>query len=382
MTVHHAQSQPYVTVPTLGVGRTDRRPIDVAQIKRDNPIEQVIGAHGVALRRHGRRLVGHCPFHDDEHPSLIVYPETESFYCFGCRTGGDVITFVRRIAGLSFLDAVARLSGDGPEHVRPQASHAGKTGDQRSLDDRIVLTAACGLYHDTLLHHPAALAYLAGRGVRMDVVRRCRLGYCDGTALRPYLERRRLGVRRATDLGLLWPRGGETLAGRIVVPELGGGQCLWMLGRAIDDRHQPRYWGLPGPKPILGYERVQGRPWVVVTEGAFDYLTAAGWGVPVCALLGTHVRAERLAFLARAQRVDIVLDSDPPGRQAAAALAARLGERARVVRLPDGVKDLSELGRRPEGRAYFFRLVGRGDAGPASRDAEVDVEVGDAAPTS
>lgn len=347
--------------PTIGdphADPSDRRAVDVARVKREHPIERVIGARGVVLRRRGRRLVGHCPFHDDEHPSLIVYPETESFYCFGCRTGGDVITFVRRMEGLSFLDAIAQLDGAAHDRARPAANRA---GDRRSLDDRMVLTAACELYHDALLRHQGALAYLADRGVRPDVVRRCRLGYCDGTAFRQYLERRRLSVRRATDLGLLWPRGGETLAGRIVVPELRGGQCLWMLGRALDDAHQPRYWGLPGPKPILGYERVQGRPWVVVTEGVFDYLTGVGWGLPICALLGTHVRAERLAFLARARRVDLVLDSDDAGRDAATALAARLGERARVVQLPEGVKDLSELGRRPDGRELFFRLVHQRD---------------------
>jgi DNA primase len=180
-----------------------------------------------------------------------------------------------------------------------------------------------------------------------------------------------LGLRRATDLGLLWPRGSETLASRIVVPELRGGQCIWMLGRALDDTHQPRYWGLPGPKPILGYERVQGRPWVVVTEGAFDYLTGVAWGLPICALLGTHVRAERLAFLARARQVDIVLDRDLPGQQAAAALAARLGERARVVPLPEGVKDLSELAGRSDGRAVFMALAGRPDEGGPGTDVGV-----------
>ena len=231
--------------------------------------------------------------------------------------------------------------------------------ERLTLDDHMVLAAACGVYHETLLRHRGALAYLAARGVPLRVVRRCRLGFADGSTLRSYLERRRLGVRRATELGLLWPKGGEPLAGRIVIPELRGGQCIWMLGRALADSHQPKYWGLPLPKPILGYERVQGRPWVVVVEGAFDYLTGVGWGLPVCALLGTHVRAERLAFLERAGHVALVFDRDDAGRQAADALASRLGGRAAVVTLPDGVKDLSELGQQADGRTVFTALLGK-----------------------
>ena len=114
----------------------------------------------------------------------------------------------------------------------------------------------------------------------MPVVRRCRLGYSDGRSLRPYLQRHRLSIKRATEMGLFWPKGarGETMAGRIVIPELRGGQCIWMLGRVLDEERQPKYRGLSLPKPILGYERVRGRPRVFVTEGAFDYLTGVAWG--------------------------------------------------------------------------------------------------------
>jgi DNA primase len=327
--------------------------VNVALLKRDHPIEEVIRNHGVTLRRQGRRLVGRCPFHEDERPSLVVYPDTESFYCFGCQAGGDVISFVRRAEGLGFLEAVTRLAGErggtGQRRALP--------GERLSLAERMVLTAACGLYHELLLRNPAALRYLASRGVGMRVVRRCRLGYADGRSLRPYLERHRLGIRRVVDLGLLWPGGSEPLAGRVIVPELRGGECIWLLGRALDDAVQPRYWAISRPKPILGYTRVQGRPHVMVTEGAFDYLTGVGWGLPICALLGTHVRAGRLGFLERAARVDLVFDTDAAGRQAAAELAARLGPRARVITLPEGVKDLSDLGRRPDGRKVFARLL-------------------------
>ncbi len=331
---------------------------DVDSIKQRNAIADVISAHGVALRESGTHLVGHCPFHKDEHPSFAVYPDTRSFYCFGCNANGDVIDFVRRADNLSFRDALDRLSNG-----QPTRASSPPRPEPLSLDDRMILTAATAVYHETLLRSPQALKYLKDRGIGQSVVRRCRLGYSDGRFLRPYLQRHRLSIKRATEMGLFWPKGAraETMAGRLVVSELRSGQTIWMLGRVLDEERQPKYRGLSLPKPILGYERVRGRPRVFVTEGAFDWLTGVAWGLPMCALLGTQVRAERLAFLQRAKRVLIVFDSDTPGREAAASLRQALGSRARVVALPEGIKDLSELGTLPRGRATFFRLVGAAD---------------------
>jgi len=345
---------------------------DIDTIKRRNPIEEVVARHGVQLRRSGLHLSGRCPFHQDEHPSFVVYPETASFHCFGCRVSGDVIDFVRRADKLSFREALDRLS-DGP--APPPRDRVPE--ERLSLDDRMILTAACAVYHEALLQTPKALGYLEERGIEPPLVRRCRLGYSDGRSLRQYLRRHRLSLRRATQMGLLWRDGGETMAERVVIPELRGGQCIWMVGRALDDGRQPKYRGLSLPKPILGYERVRGRPRVFVTEGAFDYLTGTGWGLSICALLGTQVRAERLAFLQRARRVLIVFDSDEPGREAASDLARRLGSRARVVALPEGVKDLNDLGRRPDGRATFFRLITETERG-GNEPQEADEDVAEA----
>ena len=72
-------------------------------------IESVISPY-VNLRRRGKNLVGLCPFHNEKTPSFTVYPENDSFYCFGCGVGGDVITFVRRIENLDYLEAVRMLA--------------------------------------------------------------------------------------------------------------------------------------------------------------------------------------------------------------------------------------------------------------------------------
>src|SRR5579859_8046275 len=64
-----------------------------------------------ALKRVGAHLVGLCPLHHETRPSFTVYPQSGTFYCFGCRQGGDVIDLVRRLEGIGFVAAVERLAG-------------------------------------------------------------------------------------------------------------------------------------------------------------------------------------------------------------------------------------------------------------------------------
>ena len=82
---------------------------EIEHIKLHVPIEEVIGQY-VELKRSGERYLGRCPFHQDRRPSLVVYPETGSFYCYGCQKGGDVFTFLMEIEHLSFKEAVKVLS--------------------------------------------------------------------------------------------------------------------------------------------------------------------------------------------------------------------------------------------------------------------------------
>lgn len=331
--------------------------VDVELVKQRNPIEQVIASHGVKLQRRGERFVACCPFHDEERPSLVVYPITRSFFCFGCKAAGDVIDFVRRKEKVGFRRALELLGEPLPQGVSPNDTHASAPSDSPlTVDDRLILAAACDLYHEALLCNVRALRYLDGRGIGKAVVRQCRLGFSDGQALKPFLRRHRFSLRRAVEMGLLRKDGNEALAGRVVIPELRGGHCAWMVGRALNERRL-KYLGLSLPKPILGYERVRGQRRIFVTEGAFDYLTGVSWDLPICALLGTHARAERLLFLKRVPEVVLVFDNDAEGQRAARELAESLGGRARNLHLPDGVKDLGELGASANSREMFFSLL-------------------------
>lgn len=79
------------------------------QLREACPMETIAGNY-VNLIRRGRHYVCNCPFHSEKSPSCTIFPDTQSFYCFGCGAGGDVITWVRRMENLEFTDAVKQLA--------------------------------------------------------------------------------------------------------------------------------------------------------------------------------------------------------------------------------------------------------------------------------
>jgi DNA primase len=105
--------------------------------------------------------------------------------------------------------------------------------------ERAVLAAAVDLYAQCLGSDLHARAYVRGRGLSSEIVKRYRVGYCAGDKLIEYLHRRRLPVAAACRVGLLRRDNREFLSGRIVVPALRAGQPVWLVGRAFPDPLPP-----------------------------------------------------------------------------------------------------------------------------------------------
>ena len=328
---------------------------DLDELKRAHPIDDVVANYGISLRRSGRYLVGRCPFHPDGgRPNLCVYPATASFYCFRCAAGGDVITFLRRLEDLSFLEAVARLSGEpGQRRCVGAVPVKRPTRPPIDRDERVCLAAAVDFYQTRLFRSEEALAYLAGRGLTRETIERCRLGYAAGGGLMGYLRWHRLSVGAAFRRGLLTRSGTDFLAGRIVVPEIRSAQPVWLIGRTIGtEPDKPKYLALPGPRPLLGWDAARIQRWVILVEGAYDWLALRQWGFPAMALCGTRVCAMALTALGRFETIYLALDADPAGQEAAAILEQALGARAHRLELP-GVKDVGQLAQHPNGRELF-----------------------------
>lgn len=148
----------------------------IQELQERVDIEEVISSH-ITLRRRGKTLVGLCPFHNEKTPSLTVYPDTNSFYCFGCGAGGDVISFIRRIDNLDYVEAVKTV-----------AQMAGMSMPEDGYDDtlakrRMRLLAAnreAARFFNTCLmdeKNRSALDYFLRRALTTATIRHFGLGY-------------------------------------------------------------------------------------------------------------------------------------------------------------------------------------------------------------
>ncbi|MEG1550400.1 MAG: CHC2 zinc finger domain-containing protein, partial [Ruthenibacterium sp.] len=129
----------------------------------------------VQLRHRGRTHTGLCPFHNEKTPSFVVYPETQSFYCFGCGAGGDVINFVKRINNVDYIEAVKTLAARAGMTMPDEDD---QTGKMRSRIISINKDTA-RFFYDCLNQDEgkAARLYWRGRGLSDATIKRFGLGY-------------------------------------------------------------------------------------------------------------------------------------------------------------------------------------------------------------
>jgi len=343
---------------------------EIERVRDAHPIEEVVGRY-VQLRRSGRRYVGFCPFHDDRRtPSLVIFPESGRWWCFGaCNAGGDVFDFVMQAEGVSFPEAVRRLGGghlSPPRATPPPPIREKEKGiEQRVLCDAhyALLTTAVEVYHAALLANPKALAYASSRGLNADTVQEFRLGFA-AERLKRYLAFRGWSEELAADLGLIDPRGREWYRERLVFPEMRGdtSHAIYLVGRTVPGvrgAFGPKYLTLAGaPKPLYGQERVQDRSEVFIVEGPIDYLLLWQWGYPTVATLGSRIKQKHVEFLQGFSRVYLVPHRDDAGRQMWLECKAAFGDRLRTVLVPEEMKDVGDLAEKLESPARIFaRLV-------------------------
>ena len=160
-----------------------RETIDEVLLRND--IESVIGSY-VSLKRAGSNLKGLCPFHSEKTPSFTVYPQDNSFYCFGCGVGGNAITFISRIEHLDYVDAI--------EHLAKRAGITVVNTDNRvqrekTVDKKRILsmnTDAAKYYHAMLFSDTPeakeALAYLTEkRRLSIATIKHFGLGFAPNS---------------------------------------------------------------------------------------------------------------------------------------------------------------------------------------------------------
>ena len=307
---------------------------DVARVRAATDFVQVASEH-VALKRVGQRWVGLCPFHAEKSASFSINADEGLYYCFGCQAKGDVITFVREVDHLGFVEAVERLASRAGIQLRYDEEREGRDRQRRSRLTE-AMERAVDWYHQRLLtgsDAAAARAYLRSRGYDGDVVRAFRLGWAPGDwdALAKAL-RLPNDVLRDTGLGIVNRHGRQqdSFRGRVLFPIFdAGGTPVAFGGRALPGGDGPKYKNSP-ETPIYSKSRtLYGLNWakaevsrvgeVVVCEGYTDVIGLFGAGVPrAVATCGTALADEHFRMLKNfARRIVLAYDADAAGQAAA-----------------------------------------------------------------
>jgi DNA primase len=340
----------------------DRRlpPSFIQQVQDGSDIVDVVSDY-VALKKSGRNYAGLCPFHQEKRPSFTVSPEKQLFHCFGCGAGGTLFTFLMKIDGVTFPDAV-RLMGKRLGLQPPAEADRDDPRARQRARLAGVLEAAAVRFHDQLLTDPRAAtarAYLAGRRMSDATIEAFSLGYAlpGWDALMAPLVRQGWTPQELLDAGLIVRRadgGGyyDRFRDRVIFPIRDPqGRVVGFGARVLDDS-QPKYLNSPDTalyskgRLLYGLDRARAAATraghLVVVEGYFDAIAAHQAGVAqVVATLGTALTAAHLQQLERlVPRVVLLFDPDPAGVSATlrtVELFLEHGMDASVATLPAGV---------------------------------------------
>ena len=321
------------------------------RLKQDISLQRLVEARGIELKRHGQDLIGHCPFHDDKTPSLVISPKQNLWHCLGaCQAGGSVIDWVMKSEGVSFRHAVELLQADyAPSALAAGSGPVKKTTVPKlpitlesSAEDARLLAQVIDYYHQTLKQSPEALAYLERRGIaNAEAIEHFKLGYANRTlGYRLPAKNRQEGAAlrgQLQGLGLYRASGHEHLSGSLIIPVIDSGAgetaaITEVYGRKINDhlrKGTPKHLYLPGPhRGVWNAEALSAAQEIILCESLIDALTfwCAGFRHVTASFGVEGFTADHLAaFKAHGtERVLIAYDRDKAGDAAAEKLARQL----------------------------------------------------------
>lgn len=342
---------------------------EVDSIKERVSIVDVVGEY-VQLRPAGQNLKALCPFHTEKTPSFIVSPKRGTWHCFGsCSEGGDIFTFIQKIEGIEFPDALKLLAERAGIELssRSDFAKAGTSRRQRLFD---VLDSAAALYHQILMQPKAgekARQYLSGRGLTEETMVAFQLGYAPNTwdLLQRALKRKGFTESELIETGLVGrsQRGKlfDRFRGRIMFPVHDSRARIVAFGGRIAPWHETGNEGkyVNSPETALYEKRFtvynlhrakqelrRGSPCVVV-EGYMDVAMLVQAGAQnVVATSGTAFTEGHIQQLARyTDTLHFAFDADVAGFKATVAAtqaALSAGMNVATVVLPAG-KDPADI---------------------------------------
>ncbi len=351
----------------------------IEDIKLRNPVQDVISSY-VTLTKAGSNLKGLCPFHSEKTPSFTVYTSSESFYCFGCGAGGDVVSFIMKAENLDYPSAVEFLarrvgitipdSGDDPYYNK---------GLSRSKTIEMN-TAAARFFRDMLFDETRGAAgrkYLLERKLDLPIIKRFGVGYAPDSfnLLRDHM--RRLGYTddelveaslcgRSEKTGNVY----DFFRNRVMFPLIDvAGNVVAFGGRTLEVEHKGRKYINTGDTPAfnkrktlfgLNFAKNNASDYLILVEGNIDVLTLHQAGFEnTIATLGTSITSDHARIIKKyTERCIIAYDSDNAGQtntEKVLKVLDEVGVEGKIIRL-EGAKDPDEYIKK-YGREAFKSLI-------------------------
>ena len=326
-------------------------------------IESIISSY-VNIKRAGRISKGLCPFHGEKTPSFTVYPDTQSYYCFGCGSGGDVVTFIKNIENLDYLDAVKFLADRVGMDV-PEENSYDNTLNKKRLRMLEANREAARFFHSCLGTKDGAIGYqyFRNRGLSDETIKKFGLGFAPDSfnALTNYLMGKGYTKQELVDANLARRSTKnpnniyDNFRNRIMFPIIDvKGNVIAFGGRVMDDS-KPKYLNTSDTMVYkksqgvfaLNLAKKSGKDSLILCEGYMDVIALhqAGFTNAVAGL-GTALTSEQASLLSRyASEIMIAYDADEAGQKAASRalqIFKKTPAKIKVLRLSGG-KDPDEI---------------------------------------
>ncbi len=336
---------------------------EVAEIKQKLDIVDVIGGY-IQLKPAGRNLKALSPFHDEKTPSFMVSPDKGIWHDFSTDEGGDIFTFVMRMEGVSFPEALEILAKRAGVTLKPRGG--GQRGPAKAPLYEI-MELAVKYYHLSLSRNKDALSYLRNdRGLSAQAIKDFQLGYAPQSwdALTGFLRKKGYSYEQMVQAGVAAQKQGKSSAydlfrARVLFPIFDSqGRPVGFSGRVLPgDDGGAKYINTP-QTPIYNKstaiyglmqakEAIRSSDEVVIVEGNMDVVALHDAGFEqVVACSGTALTSEQLKVLSRlTKNIKICFDQDVAGvkaAQRAIELAQGIEIKLEVVTFNDA-KDPDEL---------------------------------------
>tara|TARA_Y100001968_G_scaffold327179_1_gene371704 strand:+ start:1965 stop:3944 length:1980 start_codon:yes stop_codon:yes gene_type:complete len=344
-------------------------PTFIQDIQQRSSIVELVRSH-VQLHKKGATWKGLCPFHQEKTPSFVVNEARKSYHCFGCGKGGDAISFLRELEGLSFVEAVTELAQRAGVPL-PKQEMSAQDAARASRRDKLhrANSIAARHFNKMLNSEDGAFArsYLAERGFDLEFANKAKLGLAPDSWDSLFGALRAAGIDPAIgeEAGLLVPKKGgrghyDRFRNRLMFPITErGGRIVAFGGRTLGDDNA-KYINSP-ESPIYNKSRalyglhearsaIHRADKVLVVEGYFDVLGLARAGVGFAvAPCGTALTEQQVRALAGHSPRDVIMlfDADTAGRKAAMRalpLCLEQGLWPSYLAVPDG-KDPDDFAR-------------------------------------